>query len=63
MVEENAKTDDAKSKDGKRILLVDDDNEIIESMRMALESRGYRILVARDRLRSQPSTHCGSAMR
>jgi DNA-binding response OmpR family regulator len=33
---------------GKRILLVDDDSEIIESMRAVLESRGYRILVARD---------------
>lgn len=33
---------------GKRILLVDDDQEIIESMRLALEARGYRILVARD---------------
>jgi DNA-binding response OmpR family regulator len=33
---------------GKRILLVDDDNEIIESMRTVLESRGYEILVARD---------------
>lgn len=32
----------------KRILLVDDDYEIIESMRLALESRGYQILVARD---------------
>src|ERR1041384_1754832 len=32
----------------KRILLVDDDYEIIESMRLALESRGYEILVARD---------------
>ena len=32
----------------KRILLVDDDQEIIESMRIALESRGYKILVARD---------------
>jgi DNA-binding response OmpR family regulator len=34
--------------DGKRILLVDDDAEIIESMRTVLESRGYQILVARD---------------
>ena len=34
--------------DGKRILLVDDDPEIIESMRTVLESRGYQILVARD---------------
>ena len=35
-------------KNNKRILLVDDDNEIVESMRLALESRGYQILVARD---------------
>jgi DNA-binding response OmpR family regulator len=34
--------------EGKRILLVDDDAEIIESMRTVLESRGYQILVARD---------------
>lgn len=33
---------------GKRVLLVDDDNEIIESMKAVLESRGYEILVARD---------------
>jgi DNA-binding response OmpR family regulator len=32
----------------KTILLVDDDNEIIESMRAILENKGYRILVARD---------------
>jgi DNA-binding response OmpR family regulator len=32
----------------KRILLVDDDTEIVESMRMALEANGYQILVARD---------------
>jgi DNA-binding response OmpR family regulator len=32
----------------KRILLVDDDPEIIESLRLALESKGYNILVARD---------------
>ena len=32
----------------KTILLVDDDNDIIESMRTVLEGRGYRILVARD---------------
>ena len=31
-----------------RILLVDDDYEIIESMRYALESKGYDVLVARD---------------
>jgi DNA-binding response OmpR family regulator len=33
---------------GKRILLVDDDAEILESMRTVLESRGYEILTARD---------------
>ena len=32
----------------KRILLVDDDAEIIESLRFALAKRGYKILVARD---------------
>jgi len=32
----------------KRILLVDDDAEIIDAMRYALESKGYTILVARD---------------
>lgn len=32
----------------KVILLVDDDNEIVESMRTVLESKGYRIMVARD---------------
>ena len=33
---------------GKRILLVDDDNEIVESLKLALEARGYKIMVARD---------------
>jgi DNA-binding response OmpR family regulator len=33
---------------GKRILLIDDDREIVESMRIALEAAGYEILVARD---------------
>ena len=33
---------------GKRVLLVDDDSEIVESMRTVLESRGYDILIARD---------------
>ena len=31
-----------------RVLLVDDDAEIVESMRTVLESKGYEILVARD---------------
>jgi DNA-binding response OmpR family regulator len=33
---------------GKRILVVDDDPEIVEAMRFALESQGYGIMVARD---------------
>ena len=32
----------------KRILLVDDDFEILESLRLALEAKGYEILIARD---------------
>ena len=36
------------AKPGKRVLLVDDDFEIVESMRIALEARGYQVLLARD---------------
>jgi DNA-binding response OmpR family regulator len=32
----------------KRVLLVDDDAEIVESLRLALEANGYEVLVARD---------------
>jgi DNA-binding response OmpR family regulator len=32
----------------RRILLVDDDQEIVESMRLALLAKGYQVLVARD---------------
>ena len=32
----------------KTVLLVDDDIDIIESMRTVLESKGYRVMVARD---------------
>jgi len=32
----------------KRILLVDDDAEIIEALRVALSAKGYEILIARD---------------
>jgi DNA-binding response OmpR family regulator len=42
-------TDAAESPAGsRRILLVDDDPEIVESMKTVLESRGHTILVARD---------------
>ncbi len=44
-----AEADKSKSAEGKkRVLLVDDDAEIIESLRYALSSRGYEILIARD---------------
>ena len=47
MPDENAVSE--KKKDGrKRILLVDDDREIVESMKIALEAAGYQILIARD---------------
>jgi DNA-binding response OmpR family regulator len=39
---------DSGQKAGKRILLVDDDADIIESLRLALEANGYTVLVARD---------------
>ncbi|HEX4415234.1 MAG TPA: response regulator [Lacipirellulaceae bacterium] len=39
---------DSGQKASKRILLVDDDAEIIESLRLALEANGYSVLVARD---------------
>src|SRR5947208_12548819 len=32
----------------KTVLLVDDDNEIIESMRTVRDAKGYRVMVARD---------------
>jgi DNA-binding response OmpR family regulator len=43
-----AKDKDSGDKKGKRILLVDDDAEIVESLRLALESNGYSVLIARD---------------
>ena len=32
----------------KRILLVDDDREIVESVRIAMEAEGYEVVIARD---------------
>lgn len=43
--EENDPSDATKAQ---RILLVDDDAEIIESLRFALQAKGYEIVVARD---------------
>ena len=39
---------ESKNSAAKRVLLVDDDPEIIEAIRYALESRGYEIFIARD---------------
>ena len=47
MVVEKTETE-APQNPKKRVLLVDDDREIVESMRIALEASGYDILVARD---------------
>ncbi len=46
MAEDKSKTGAASG--AKRILLVDDDAEIIESLRLALEAQDYEVLVARD---------------
>lgn len=48
MAEESEKDPSPTSADGKTVLLVDDDAEIIESLRFALENKGYTVLVARD---------------
>ena len=42
--------DDSRSENDsrKRILIVDDDPEIVEALRYALKSKGYEIMVARD---------------
>jgi DNA-binding response OmpR family regulator len=32
----------------RRVLIVDDDNEIVTSLKFALEAKGYQVLVARD---------------
>ena len=46
MADEKSAASDAAAK--KRILLVDDDYEIVDSMKIVLESKGYEVLVARD---------------
>lgn len=46
--DETAQTGTDKADDRRKILLVDDDAEIIEAIRFALESKGYLVLVARD---------------
>ncbi len=45
---DGAKDEKSAESEKQRILLVDDDSEIIEAMRYTLEAKGYEILVARD---------------
>ena len=48
MAKEQAQDEARPASATKRILLVDDDGEIIEAMRYALESKGFQIFIARD---------------
>jgi DNA-binding response OmpR family regulator len=49
MAEDTPKPEPEEAKgQAKRVLLVDDDYEIVESIRIALEAKGYRTLIARD---------------
>jgi DNA-binding response OmpR family regulator len=48
MSKESTSDTTEKATAAKRVLLVDDDAEIIEAMRYALEGRGYQVLIARD---------------
>ena len=41
-------TESNENVDAKRILIVDDDAEIVESLRYALEAKKYTVLIARD---------------
>jgi DNA-binding response OmpR family regulator len=47
MVEEQA-NQETPAQARKRILLVDDDREIIDSLQIALEAAGYEVVIARD---------------
>jgi DNA-binding response OmpR family regulator len=48
MSEENTAAEPQTTAARKKVLLVDDDREIVESMRIALEASGYEVVVARD---------------
>jgi DNA-binding response OmpR family regulator len=47
-VAEKSAQEEAAAPRRKTILLVDDDREIVEAMRLALEANGYQIVIARD---------------
>ncbi len=46
--DEKAATKRVKESSGKKILVVDDDFEIIESVRYAMEGEGHEVVIARD---------------
>ena len=48
MTAESSTTQEQGNSVKKRVLVVDDDPDIIESVRFPLEKRGYEVLVARD---------------
>jgi DNA-binding response OmpR family regulator len=48
MSNDSTTAQDTPSGPRKKILLVDDDREIVESMRLALDASGFQTLVARD---------------
>ena len=41
-------TEEQVKSDAKQTLIVDDDQEIVESIRLPLEAKGYQVVVARD---------------
>ena len=48
MAKETVNDESPSSVAAKRVLLVDDDPEIIDAIRFALEAKGYQIFIARD---------------
>ena len=48
MSDDNKSAENSPAAVRKKILLVDDDREIVESMRIALDASGFEIVVARD---------------
>ncbi len=46
--EDQTSIESASTPSGKKILIVDDDYEIIDSVRYALEGAGYNVVIARD---------------
>jgi len=48
MVQEKAQDEVKSAAAAKKVLLVDDDPEIIDAIRYALEAKGYQIFIARD---------------